>query len=471
MYQRKRIERGKAMWMRKSQTYTKFVVAIAVSICMFISPATVLADTYTAKSTGISKQIKAVGEYINWEGVSGVSQFLDKDGNYCFAYNTSKSVIVVKTKNGKPLKKTISLKKQYPLYGGVVCDSTGNYYLVSGKTNTSANHKANTVFISKYDSTGKPIKTVGDNGSSSLGYWYTEDFYTKTPFDGGNCDIAINGDYLAVNYARHMYSGHQSNSVFVININTMTKMKQGNIYNSHSFAQRTLPYSDGFVFASEGDCYNRAFTVSIVTDMSSGFSEDSDIFHFWVKKDTLKKWDMTTLNNNFAHMGGLVSAGDNTVALVGTSAKSLTSKAASENEQLFIQIFDPSKNLNQPSAYITSGNRSGYSGGNGDEKVTDYGVKWLTSYSGKYTISHPEVVADEKGDIVILYELKQSGKYKGVYYIVVDSEGKIVRKETKYSATAYLNPCETPVCSGNTIYWTGNNSKNKKMYIYSLQIS
>lgn len=442
--------------------------AVAASIVMFFSPAAVYADA--AKDTGISKQIKADGEYKNWEGVSSVSQFLDENGNYCFACDSSKSVTIVKTKNGKPLKKRITLKKQKPLFGGVACDSSGNYYLVGGKANKSSDHTKSTIFISKYDSKGTHIKTIGDNGSSSLGDWYSQDFYTQTPFDAGNCDIAVNGDYLAVHYARHMYSGHQSNSAFVINMKTMKKVKLNDIYSSHSFAQRTLPYGNGFIFASEGDCYSRAFTVSMVADPVSGENTNSDIFHFWVKKNALNNWDMQALNNNFAHMGGLVKAGENTAVLVGTSAKSLSSKAASEKEQLFIQIFDPSKDLSQSSAYVTSEKRSGYSGANGDEKVTDYGVKWLTGYSGKYTITHPQAAADENGNIAILYELEKSEKYQGVYYMVLDSEGKIIKKKTRYSATARLNPCEMPVCSGGTVYWTGNKTKGNKMYVYSLKI-
>lgn len=444
--------------------------AVAVSIVMFFLPAVVYADA--AKDTEVSKQIRAVGEYHNWEGVSSVSQFLDENGNYCFACDSSKSVTLVKTKNGKPLKKKITLKKQKPLFGGVACDGNGNYYLVSGKANKSSDYTKSTIFISKYDSKGMHIKTIGDNGSSSLGDWYSQEFYTQTPFDGGNCDIAVNGEYLAVNYARQMYNGHQSNSVFVINMKTMEKVKLNDIYSSHSFAQRALPYGNGFIFASEGDCYSRAFTVSMVADPASGENTNSDIFHFWVKKNALKNWDMYTLNNNFAYMGGLVKAGENTAALIGTSAKSLSSKAASEEEQLFIQIFDPSKDLSQSSAYVTSGKRSGYSGPNGNEKVTDYGVKWLTSYSGKYTISCPQAAADEKGNIIILYELytARDQKYQGVYYMVLNSEGEIIKKKTKYSATARLNPCEMPVCSGGTVYWTGNKTKGNKMYIYSLKI-
>ena len=451
-------------------TYAVRFLAIFMAAFLAVPAVSVSAGAHSSKNTGIAYGIHASGSYSNWDGVSNVSQFLDSDGRYCFAYDGKKSVKVVRTKNGKPIKKTISLKKKYPLFGGVASDSYGNYYLVCGKANKSNNQEKNTIFVSKYDKRGKLIKTVGDNGSSSLGYWYSSEFYTKNPFDAGCCDIAVNGDYLVVNYAREMYSGHQSNSVLAVNINKMEKVDIGNIYSSHSFAQRAIPYNDGFLFASEGDCYNRAFTVTAVTDMASGSNTTGDSFHFWVKKGTFDAWDMYTLNNNFAHMGGIAAVSQNTAALVGTSVKSLTESAESENEQLFIQIFDPTQRLGTESAYVTSGTRTGYSGPNGDKAVTDYGVKWLTNYSSKYRIANPQTASDSNGNIVVLYELYKSGAYKGVYYMVVDPVGNIITKKTRFSSAAYLNPCRMPVCANGIVYWTGNRANKNTMYVYQLKI-
>ena len=82
----------------------------------------------------------------------------------------------------------------------------------------------------------------------------------------------------------------------------------------------------------------------------------------------------------------------------------MSSKAKKENQQLFIQIFDPNADLTTANGYITSGTRSGLSGKNGDENVTDYGVKWLTNYDKTYTIENPQVVATDAGNYVILFE-------------------------------------------------------------------
>ena len=107
----------------------------------------------------------------------------------------------------------------------------------------------------QYDSKGNHIKTVGDNG----GGYGDDSFCTKIPFDAGNCDAAVKGNILTAIYARSMYSGHQSCSVFSVNTDSMTKYDTGSFYESHSFAQRVVPTGKGFVYMSEGDCFDRQF--------------------------------------------------------------------------------------------------------------------------------------------------------------------------------------------------------------------
>ena len=289
-----------------------------------------------------------------------------------------------------------------------------------------------------------------------------------------------------------MYNGHQSNTALVVDISTMTKMEtspSGRYYNSHSFGQRAVPYGDGFLLASEGDCYSRAFNIGIATphrEPQSGYwyesddmyteeelqvtrikYTDNDIFHFWVKKGTFDKYDMWTLNENFADLGGIAVSDATHVALVGASAKNLDKKASRQKRSLFIQIFDPTKDLSTPEAYYTTGNRSGLSGGNGDEYVTDYGVLWLTN--GKFGVANPQVITDHRGRFVILFEKMSGYNYAGAFYAIVDKDGKIAQKVKKFSPDARLNACETPKCIGNTIYWTANNGSDK-LCVYKLKI-
>lgn len=445
-----------------------FAFALAVIICANVN-VKANAATKSEEKTSIAKDIKAIGVYANWDGVSNVVQFVDKNGNFCFAYDNEDEVVIVKTDaEGKVSGKKLKLKKEHSLFGNVMCDDKGNYYLVTGEENPGTDTDVETVFISKYSSKGKLISTVGDNGSSSLASYYGTNFYTKYPFDAGNCHMAINNGILSVNYARKMYSGHQSNSVFSVDTKTMKKVNTGVMYESHSFAQRVVPFKKGFAYASEGDCYERAFTIN--TDSLNNSGIEKQVFHFWVSKGAFDRYDMFEVNDNFAHMGGLANLDDNVVALVGTSVKSLNSDAYNETEQLFIQVFDPDTKSTDASTYKTTGKRTGLGGKNGDEKVTDYGVKWLTNFGENVTISNPQVVA-VNGKAVVLFEKYENYKFVGTYYMVVKKNGKISKKATLYSKEAHLNPCTMPVYTNGKVQWVGNKEgSDKAIFIFGISV-
>ena len=179
---------------------------------------------------------------------------------------------------------------------------------------------------------------------------------------------------------------------------------------------------------------------------------------------------MFEVNDNFARMGGIATGDVHNAAMVAISAPSLSSKAKKENQQLFIQIFDPNADLTTANGYITSGTRSGLSGKNGDENVTDYGVKWLTNYDKTYTIENPQVVATDAGNYVILFERYKKHSYQGVYAIVVDAKGNVIQKTKKLASSAYLNPCRMPVYSQGKVWWAGNKTKGTDIYIYSYAV-
>lgn len=290
-----------------------------------------------------------------------------------------------------------------------------------------------TIFVSKYSPNGKHVKTIG----------YSSD--TAIPFYAGNCDAAINGNLLAVYYGRLMRNGHQSGIGFTVDINTMSFIKTKQYCVSHSFAQRVVPYKNYFLFSSEGDAYPRAFTVN-----------QYETFHFWIEPG--HEDDMSVVNNNFARMGGIAVAGPDSGALVGLSVPSLNNHVHREGQQLFIQVFNPTMELYKKEAYYTTGERSGFGYLNGKIPVTDYGVRWLTSLNGGL-IYNPQVVATPSGKYVVLYEkAKNSYSYDGLYYLVLDSRGKILKKTTRFSKTALLNDCEMPVYStkDKAIHWTSN---------------
>lgn len=409
------------------------------------------------KYLGIHKRVNAKNEYMNWDGVSNVSQFKDCDGGFSFAYAVKKKIVVVKIKNSA-VESKLKLDLVGQDFGAIVRDEKGRYYVASGTANKGTDTTKETILITQYSPEGEKIKTVGDNGESSLEDYYDSGFYTKIPFNAGNCSMAVNGNLVTVNYGREMYNGHQSNSVFTINTETMKKITIPGIYNSHSFAQRAVPYKDGFIYASEGDGYPRAFRISTYCGNEIN---NFDIFDFWLAKNSSS--NMFVVNDNFAHMGDIVSLGENRVAFMAMSAKSLSSAAKKETENLFIQIFDPTKNLEMPEAYYTSGVRQGTAGLSGSKKAVNYGVKWLTS-GNEATYTHPQMTSDENGNLYILFE--QNGS---VYYMVLDMNGNVKKEKTLYANNVQLNPCETPVFADGAVCWVGNAyDDSDKLYLFRI---
>lgn len=206
---------------------------------------------------------------------------------------------------------------------------------------------------------------------------------------------------------------------------------------------------------SEGDCYDKSFKTYCVefqdpsvSDYSLTYSNEQSVFDFWVKDGALDSYNMFVVNNNFSHMGGIAYLSNGNIAFVAQSVKSLSEKAVNEKEEIFIQIFDPQA-YPIAKAYVAKGERSGLASNNGRDKVTNYGVKWLTSYGSSYSVSNVQAVATDKDQIVVLYELMKQNEYAGVYYIVLDAEGKVLKDAMPFSKEARLNPC------GMSVYVNG----------------
>ena len=91
---------------------------IKKALCMVLTAGLVLGsapcgvdaatDTKVGKKAGISLTVKADGEYINWDGVSNVSEFKNKDGYYFVYINATNGkeeqiFMVVDTEQGELL--------------------------------------------------------------------------------------------------------------------------------------------------------------------------------------------------------------------------------------------------------------------------------------------------------------------------------------------------------------------------------
>ena len=380
--------------------------------------------------------------------VSDISQFFDYKGYYNIAYESGNYLYIERYTTALKKVSSLKIKKKYKLVGDVTSDENGNYYVVWGKDDDAGNGGVVTIAVSKYNYKGEFIKTTGYKTEGGIDSWDTQ-----YPFDAGNCDTTIDSKGILVcTYARQMYNGHQSNDVICIDTSTMEKVSIYDNYASHSFDQRVIALSSGGVcFVNKGDAYPRAFEVEV--DFGTGdddyyidpddenaeppqnyYSKTYELFHFYGESGA---------NYINAWLGGVVEVGGN-IFLVGSSAKSMTSSFNNEAQNLFIQLVDSERVISGSST------RKGKSCG---ESYTDTGVKWLTSYKMPYTVSNPQVVSTDEGNIVVMWEKMKNESFVQSYYTVLSADGTVIQKTTPMNKIR-LNSHEDPIYKSGYVYWT-----------------
>jgi hypothetical protein len=407
---------------------------------------------YTASVTSKTVKISDKNIYTtanttsNWARVSPLTQFVDKDGNPGFAYEDGDYIKIAKLDKNQKLTSTLKIKKKYPLFGGLVSDAKGNYYIVWGQHDENEKKTVVTLAVSKYNGDGKYVKTTTYRGG---------DLNTKLPFRSGNCAIALKGDVLVVSYARQMYKSsdgknHQSNGVIAVNISSMENNQNYASYTSHSFDQRVMFDKAGTVwFADHGDAYPRGFTISAERE-SFNFVP----FHFYLDASDIS--DMGIVNRTNAQLGGMVETSTG-IVLVGASVKGMTkSTYEKQSRNLFVVYADPE--LKMPGGKSRTGDCNG-------AKVTDTGIRWLTDYGTNYEAREPQVVYTNNDRIVVMWEKhnRKTGKFAQSYYMVLSSNGAVLQKATPMNKIR-LNACEEPIYANGRIYWVTADGGNAKIH-------
>lgn len=421
--------------------------------------------TLTNKRINIKASIDSVTAYdgynSNWTSPSEINDFVDYKGRYTIAYAGGNYVYLQRYNAKLKHLKTLKIKKKYPQLGDVICDNLGNYYIAWGKNDIKGKGNVVTFAISKYNYKGKHIKTATLKSYS--------DYDGKEIFEAGNCAMTIQGNHLVCSYAKQMYNGHQKNETFAVNIKSMKRVDGYSYWVSHSFNQRVIALRDGGVlFGDHGDAnVTRGFALNY-NNVNTGQYKTFLPFHFW----GLNTNDMFHINKTYAQLGNIGEVGTGYV-LVATSAKSMTSNAPNQKQQLMMQIVDPETGK----AVIKGASRSGSCLG---IKRKDTGVKWLTNYKdGSYATNSNMIVIDNDL-IVVMWERHKDYKFKNSYYMVLSSTGKILKKATSLKGQRLCGNEELNYCNGY-IYWTSsevnyiydwNNSyEEKNTIIHKLKVS
>lgn len=395
-----------------------------------------------------------------WAAISSVQQFPYKDEGLAYAYIKEKNLEIILPNN------RLSLDMKYPILGDVISDSEGNIYVVWGRMNETDDAKVETVFISKYSSEGQHIKTTGFVGESSP--WGDSDgAKTKVPFYAGNSVSAIENGILINYHGKKRYDGHQSDGAIAVRTSDMSAYElPNNTFMSHSFDQSII-YSEltsSFLFASQGDAYARGFRINDVNGKCG--DENEVIFHFYLESNA--SYNMSIVNETFAHMGGMVETSKG-IAFVGSSVKSIGEEAKTESKNLFIQILNPLEKNISPSKFIGGEERKGATSFDINdrnnsplEEVTDYGVHWLTDYNDYNAISPQVVEADD--NIVILWAANDD-----TFYTVLSAEGNVITPTNSLNGPS-LNTHERPVYYDGDIHWVSVKDGRLRKNVISLDM-
>lgn len=404
--------------------------------------------------------------------VSPVSQFQTEDGKYGEAYSGETEVMINIYSQELKIERTIEIKHEFQLVGGVTCDRQGNLYIVYGQENPENDQAKDVLIIRKYDRNGIQLNEVTYRANETRPY-SGEEWGTKNPFHAGNLSTAFQGSILAINYARQMYSGHQSNHVVYIDTNTMQKLYIAPSYVSHSFDQRILATSDGeFLTLNHGDAYWRGFVVSkIGSYVTNTFDVDTyTMFHFREGANRDHGY-----NETYAQLGDVVELEDS-YAVVAASEKTLSYDTAptnreycghSEARNLFVQFLKKGyQNYSGADRYQVPGEERIATGEQPKNALTklyleegakDDGVVWLTNYQEPYFVANPKVVKLNQEEMAILYEKREYGDgyslIQDSYYMIVDHTGKIVKGPISMGGVE-LPADEEVVYLNGEIYWT-----------------
>ena len=426
------------------------------------------------------------------ESKDAVTTIIDNKHNLNFIYTNSNYVYIQRLNENMGVRDTLKIQKRYPIYGDTIVDDDGNYYIAWGQNDTSPESTGKITFvISKYSNSGsyissyektdspKPVEKPPATGEQEE---IRKEEPTKTIFANGTCNLDINSKgIIAYNYAKETKAGLQCNSSGYIDSNTMKEAKDYKVYPyaAHSWATDVIALSNGdFAFLQQTDMQKRSYDVSLITqNVDKKYTEyNRQMFHF--REGLAKQAGYYYTFSNYGSIEDLKTG----VALIASSEKtlSLSPAGSTENESrnVFMQILKRDyltghvgEKLTADS-FMTVGERKStgtQKASNGDEKyflakgTTDYGVKWLTNYSGDYTVKNVKSVETNIDRIAIFYTVSKKGKSIAesdkVYYMVIDNEGDIVQ-EPLLLEQGMLPGYSKPVYYAGYVYFTNSNGTN-----------
>ncbi len=406
-----------------------------------------------------------------------ISLFGDGFGHICWEDVKEKSLNITLVNSNLEVQNTILIKSPMPKFGGCTMDEKGNYFVIFAKDNKDGDFSSNIKLV-KYDKTGKELGSFEPSIDR-------KGFDVMTPISAATSKLSYGNGKIAIHMGKTQHKNvrdglnHQSAIFIVVDSETMKQDEKlsSTWMASHSFDQRIIFDGTDFLTLDLADNFPRGFAFR-----KSGSKSSRVIFTYKTKH----KPDGKTSNDNrtYSELGGIVST-KSSYAVLGASEKSFTNDNANDNlndsRNLFLLLvakdFDTKKNplkdgkaqnnLVSKEVVISKGEDSGeigfYDFGGGFNHQQRRGVIWLTNYNDKEkeNAARPKIVYLDENKILVLWESWSSSSFNSTKYMIVNSTGKIIKKETDLGSIRLGRADEPILVDGKVIWVTGKESKQK----------
>lgn len=390
--------------------FVKVVSVLLLLVCYIcLSIPADAAGTYTEPGSNISSQY--------WSNPVKCHTISNADGSVTIMYsvwNGSQQILYIdrfSSAGARLSHKGVAVPGK--TWGGTVYRGPdGCNYIATGNGADAA------YYISKYSADWNLIRTT------AIGQ---EESYTNTAYRSSNSDMTMVGDYLIVHAGRGRLDGHQSNTTFVINKNTMQAVYVtgafGTDHVSHSFSQFIRSDGNQVLMVDHGDAYPREIVFQTYQMDSSGspFQNLRQLSLFDIKGQTGQNYTGVTVDGFELGSANHVVAG--TSIPHDTFASDAAFAAYEGSNNVFVILIN--KNLQSS------------------------GVKWLTSYSN-VQVSNLEMVKINDNRFLLLYGTKDANDNCATCYMIIDSNGT-VQSSGSIPKTFYCT--SEPSVNGNVITW------------------
>lgn len=412
-----------------------------------------------------------------------ISLFGNGLGHICWEDVKENSVNITVLNSNLEIQNTFQFKSSMPKFGGCAIDDKGNYFVLFAKDNKDGDFSSN-IRLVKYDKAGKEL-------SSFEPVIDRKGFDVMIPISAATSKLSYGNGKVAIHMGKTQHKNvrdglnHQSAIFIVVDSETMKQDEKlsSTWMASHSFDQRISFDGKDFLTLDLADNYPRGFAFR-----KSGSKSSRVIFTYKTKHNSGGK--SSNDNRTYSELGGFVST-NKAYLVLGSSEKSFSNEKAidnlNESRNLFLLLvakdFDTKKipeksgkaqnNMVSKEVVISKGEDSSeigfYDFGGGFNQQQRRGVIWLTNYSDKEkeNAARPKIVYLSEDKILILWENWSSSSFNSTKYMIVNSNGKILKKETDLGSLR-LGRADEPILIENKVIWVTGKESKQKLKIISL---